>query len=50
MSEDGLKLLEEARPTNDAALREALDEAARNPELVSLVKAVEAVDAAAPRP
>ncbi|GHF82937.1 transcriptional regulator [Kitasatospora xanthocidica] len=50
VSEDGLKLLEEARPTNDAALREALDEAARNPELVSLVKAVEAVDAAAPRP
>ncbi|MET8546213.1 MarR family transcriptional regulator [Kitasatospora sp. NPDC004799] len=48
VSEDGLKLLEQARPTNDAALREALDEAARNPELVSLVKAVEAVDAASP--
>ncbi|GAA1413306.1 hypothetical protein GCM10009639_66270 [Kitasatospora putterlickiae] len=40
---EGLKLLEEARPTNDAALREALDEAARNPELASLVEAVEAV-------
>ncbi|MFF7995744.1 MarR family winged helix-turn-helix transcriptional regulator [Kitasatospora xanthocidica] len=49
VSEDGLKLLEQARPTNDAALREALDEAARNPELTSLVNAVEAVDAAAPR-
>ncbi|WP_316529528.1 MarR family winged helix-turn-helix transcriptional regulator [Kitasatospora brasiliensis] len=46
VSEDGLKLLERARPTNDAALREALDEAARNPELASLVRAVEAVDAA----
>ncbi|MEV7774526.1 MarR family transcriptional regulator [Kitasatospora sp. NPDC086791] len=50
VSEDGLKLLEEARPTNDAALRQALDEAARNPELASLVQAVEAVDAASPRP
>ncbi|MFF4381058.1 MarR family winged helix-turn-helix transcriptional regulator [Kitasatospora sp. NPDC001547] len=48
VSEDGLRLLEEARPTNDAALREALAEAARNPELASLVKAVEAVDAAPP--
>ncbi|MFE6871388.1 MarR family winged helix-turn-helix transcriptional regulator [Kitasatospora sp. NPDC057692] len=44
VSEEGLKLLEEARPTNDAALREALDEAARNPELASLVEAVEAVE------
>ncbi|MFJ8623532.1 MarR family winged helix-turn-helix transcriptional regulator [Kitasatospora sp. NPDC093550] len=49
VSEAGLELLAQARPTNDAALREALDEAARNPELVSLVKAVEAVDAASPR-
>ncbi|MFI1658245.1 MarR family winged helix-turn-helix transcriptional regulator [Streptomyces sp. NPDC020472] len=40
----GLKLLEEARPTNDAALRQALDEAAQNPELTPLVAAVEAVD------
>ncbi|RAG84942.1 MarR family transcriptional regulator [Streptacidiphilus pinicola] len=47
VSEDGLKLLAEARPTNDAALREALDAARKNPELVSLVKAVEAVDAPA---
>ncbi|MFJ6621454.1 MarR family winged helix-turn-helix transcriptional regulator [Kitasatospora sp. NPDC091335] len=48
VSEDGLRLLEEARPTNDAALREALGEAARTPELASLVRAVEAVDAASP--
>jgi DNA-binding MarR family transcriptional regulator len=40
----GLKLLEEARPTNDAALREALDDAARNPELAPMVKAVEAMN------
>ncbi|MEV0255333.1 MarR family transcriptional regulator [Streptomyces sp. NPDC050732] len=41
VSESGAALLAEARPTNDAALREALDEAARNPELAPLVKAVE---------
>ncbi|MFJ6631105.1 MarR family winged helix-turn-helix transcriptional regulator [Streptomyces sp. NPDC091376] len=41
VTEDGLKLLSEARPTNDRALREALDEAAKNPELAPLVKAVE---------
>ncbi|MFE0465249.1 MarR family winged helix-turn-helix transcriptional regulator [Kitasatospora sp. NPDC058965] len=44
----GLRLLAEARPTNDAALREALAEAAEHPELAPLVRAVEAVDA--PRP
>ncbi|GGR81698.1 transcriptional regulator [Streptomyces aureoverticillatus] len=43
VSERGAKLLAEARPTNDTALREALDEAAKNPELAPLVKAVEAV-------
>ncbi|GCD97890.1 MarR family winged helix-turn-helix transcriptional regulator [Embleya hyalina] len=42
----GLRLLAQARPTNDAALREALDEAAGNPELAPLVKAVEAIDPA----
>ncbi|MEV7602809.1 MarR family transcriptional regulator [Kitasatospora sp. NPDC089797] len=47
VSADGLALLEAARPTNDAALREALDEAARNPELAPLVAAVEAVEAPA---
>ncbi|MFF3323265.1 MarR family winged helix-turn-helix transcriptional regulator [Streptomyces sp. NPDC002889] len=41
VSEAGLQLLAEARPTNDTALREALDEAAKNPELAPLVRAVE---------
>ncbi|WP_030559724.1 MarR family winged helix-turn-helix transcriptional regulator [Streptomyces aureocirculatus] len=43
VSESGAQLLAEARPTNDAALREALDEAAKRPELAPLVRAVEAV-------
>ncbi|MFJ6571378.1 MarR family winged helix-turn-helix transcriptional regulator [Streptomyces sp. NPDC091292] len=43
VSDAGLKLLEEARPTHDRALREALDEGARDPELAPLVRAVEAV-------
>ncbi|MFE2009934.1 MarR family winged helix-turn-helix transcriptional regulator [Streptomyces sp. NPDC059491] len=42
----GLALLDQARPTNDAALREALDEAAKNPELATLVDAVRAVEGA----
>ncbi|MFF4763441.1 hypothetical protein [Streptomyces sp. NPDC001292] len=42
MNEDGLKLPAEARPTGEAALREALGEAASHPAL-SLVTAVEAV-------
>jgi DNA-binding MarR family transcriptional regulator len=37
----GLELLEQARPTNETALREALDTAAHNPELAPLVRAVE---------
>ncbi|ESQ05282.1 HTH-type transcriptional regulator MhqR [Streptomyces sp. ADI96-15] len=37
----GKALLDEARPTNDTALREALDTAAQNPELAPLVHAVE---------
>jgi DNA-binding MarR family transcriptional regulator len=37
----GLALLAEARPTHDAALREALDEAARDPRLEPLVRVVE---------
>ncbi|MET9833320.1 MarR family transcriptional regulator, partial [Streptomyces sp. NPDC006385] len=41
VTDKGLKLLEEARPTNDTALRQALDEAAKNPELAPLVRAVE---------
>lgn len=41
VSPAGSRLLAEARPTNNAVLREALDEAARDPELAPLVKAVE---------
>ncbi|MFJ3697633.1 MarR family winged helix-turn-helix transcriptional regulator [Streptomyces sp. NPDC090052] len=41
VTEAGLALLAEARPTNAAALREALDEAANDPELAPLVRAVE---------
>ncbi|WP_228991851.1 MarR family winged helix-turn-helix transcriptional regulator [Streptomyces sp. DH8] len=41
VTEAGLTLLREARPTNDRALRAALDEAAENPELAPLVRAVE---------
>ncbi|MGW6708414.1 MarR family winged helix-turn-helix transcriptional regulator [Streptomyces sp. NPDC054956] len=40
VSPAGLALLAEARPTNDTALREALDEAAKKPELAPLVAAV----------
>ncbi|MGW3513269.1 MarR family winged helix-turn-helix transcriptional regulator [Streptomyces sp. NPDC000994] len=38
---DGLRLLEEARPTHNTALREALDQAATKPVLAPLVHAVE---------
>ncbi|MEU7046704.1 MarR family transcriptional regulator [Streptomyces varsoviensis] len=37
----GLRLLEEARPTHDTALREALQDAAKSPELAPLVTVVE---------
>ncbi|MER5551469.1 MarR family transcriptional regulator [Streptomyces sp. NPDC002793] len=43
VTEAGLTLLNQARPTNDTALRAALDEAARNPELAPLVRTVEAL-------
>ncbi|MCP2257194.1 DNA-binding transcriptional regulator, MarR family [Streptoalloteichus tenebrarius] len=43
VTEAGLRLLTEARPTNEAALREALDQEARNPELAPLVRAVESL-------
>lgn len=43
VTEAGLTLLEEARPTNDAALREALGQAAKTPELAPLVRAVESL-------
>ncbi|MDF6043567.1 MarR family transcriptional regulator [Streptomyces sp. JH14] len=41
VTDAGLTLLAEARPTNDTALRAALDEAAKNPELAPLVRTVE---------
>lgn len=47
VSEAELQHLAEARPTNDAALRDALDEAAENPELAPLVRAVESLNAPA---
>lgn len=43
VTEAGLSLLEEARPTHDAALREAIDEAAKNPALAPLVRVVESL-------
>ncbi|KAF4407847.1 MarR family winged helix-turn-helix transcriptional regulator [Streptomyces lycii] len=43
----GLKLLAEARPTHDAALREALNRAAGDPELAPLVRAVKSLHSAA---
>jgi DNA-binding MarR family transcriptional regulator len=47
VSEAGLRLLREARPTYDAALREALDQAGQDPRLTALVAAVESLEAAA---
>lgn len=41
VTEDGLRLLEEARPTHNTALREALDQAAAEPALAPLVQAVQ---------
>ncbi|MFI1095627.1 MarR family winged helix-turn-helix transcriptional regulator [Streptomyces sp. NPDC020917] len=41
VSQAGLELLAAARPTNAAALREALDQAATEPQLAPLVRAVE---------
>ncbi|TVL92356.1 MarR family winged helix-turn-helix transcriptional regulator [Streptomyces sp. SAJ15] len=48
VSPAGLALLEEARPTNESALREALQEAARRPELAPLVEAVKSLRATGP--
>ncbi|MDQ0684952.1 DNA-binding MarR family transcriptional regulator [Streptomyces achromogenes] len=47
VTEAGLTLLAAARPTNDAALREALAEAAETPELAPLVRVVESLKAPA---
>ncbi|MEU8887399.1 MarR family transcriptional regulator [Streptomyces sp. NPDC048442] len=41
VTDTGHTLLTQARPTNDTALREALDAAAENPELAPLVRTVE---------
>ncbi|MFJ7159846.1 MarR family winged helix-turn-helix transcriptional regulator [Streptomyces sp. NPDC101118] len=46
VSEAGAALLAEARPTNGAALHEALTDAAARPELAPLVEALGAVGAA----
>ncbi|MEU8549910.1 MarR family winged helix-turn-helix transcriptional regulator [Streptomyces roseoverticillatus] len=43
VTEAGLALLGQARPTNDTALREALDEASKREELAPLVTAVESL-------
>jgi len=40
----GLALLAEARPTHDAALREALDDAGEDPRLAPLVETVERIN------
>ncbi|MFV9428867.1 hypothetical protein ACNJ7K_10015 [Rhodococcus aetherivorans] len=40
VTDAGRRLLEEARPTRNAALREALDEAAAEPVLAPLVDAI----------
>ncbi|WP_314175303.1 MarR family winged helix-turn-helix transcriptional regulator [Streptomyces winkii] len=47
VTDAGLTLLAEARPTNDTAVREALDEAAKDAELAPLVRAVESLGAPA---
>jgi DNA-binding MarR family transcriptional regulator len=47
VTESGHALLEAARPTNDTALREALDAAEARPELAPLVKAVRALEPSA---
>ncbi|AXK36596.1 MarR family transcriptional regulator [Streptomyces armeniacus] len=46
VTQSGLTLLEKARPTNEAALREALDAAEQRPELAPLVAAVRALEPA----
>ncbi|MFC5954007.1 MarR family winged helix-turn-helix transcriptional regulator [Streptomyces pratens] len=48
VTQAGLALLEKARPTNDSALREALDTAAKNPDLAPLVRTVETLKASVP--
>ncbi len=47
VTDAGLTLLAQARPTHETALREALDTAATRPELAPLVRAVESLRAPA---
>ncbi|MCG0283506.1 MarR family winged helix-turn-helix transcriptional regulator [Streptomyces sp. PSAA01] len=48
VTEAGLTLLRQARPTYEEALREALDLAARDPRLATLVAAVASLEASPP--
>ncbi|CAL9317527.1 MarR family winged helix-turn-helix transcriptional regulator [Streptomyces sp. SudanB25_2051] len=50
VSADGLRLLEEARPTNETALREALAQAAADPRLAPLVRVAQDTGASAAVP
>ncbi|NSC19888.1 MarR family transcriptional regulator [Streptomyces albus subsp. chlorinus] len=47
VTQAGMRLLEEARPTHNTALREALDEAAAEPALAPLVHAVQRLQSSA---
>ncbi|MFJ4846804.1 MULTISPECIES: MarR family winged helix-turn-helix transcriptional regulator [unclassified Streptomyces] len=47
VGEAGLALLAQARPTHDEALRQALADAAAEPELAPLVEALESLDCGA---
>jgi DNA-binding MarR family transcriptional regulator len=44
VTETGFAMLERARPTHDGALGQALEEARRDPQLLPLVQALEALD------
>jgi DNA-binding MarR family transcriptional regulator len=46
VTEKGFAMLKAARPTNDAALHEALAEAGRDPQLKPLVRALESLEPA----
>ncbi|QLH23831.1 MarR family winged helix-turn-helix transcriptional regulator [Streptomyces sp. Rer75] len=48
VTDKGSRLLEEARPTHNTALREALDEASSETELAPLVQAVKQLQGSAP--
>jgi DNA-binding MarR family transcriptional regulator len=50
VTERGLAVLDQARPTHDAALHQALAEARRDPQLLPLVEALAALELTAPPP